>query len=79
MMDKFLPITSSVGTLIQRKNERRRRWQVQAIQWKNHEHRKILDIDEKYENRSEETEGEHVEDSTVKRQSLNVHNSWKDR
>ena len=71
MMDKFLQITSSVGTQIQGMNSSIVKMKEEDDRYKQFNERitskeKILDMDDKYENRSEETKGEHVDQNQGK-------------
>ena len=70
-MDKFLQITSSVGTQLQGMNSSIVKMKEEDDRYKQFNERitnieQILDMDEKYENRSEETKGEHVDQNQGK-------------
>ena len=78
MMDRFLQITSSVGTQIQGVNSSVVKLKEEDDRYKQFNERitnieKILDMDEKYENRSEVIEGEHVDQNQGKAVVTGLH------
>ena len=85
VMEKFLQITRSVGTQIQGMNSSIVKMKEEGDdRYKQFNERitniekQILDMDEKYENRSEETKGEHVDQNqgkAVVTGLLKLHNS----
>ena len=65
MMEKFLQITSTVGNQMKMNEEGDDRYK-QFNERSTNTERKILDMDEKYENRSEVIKGEHVDENQGK-------------